>query len=65
MIRTKDVIEFMENRVGKTFIYVEWDKEMVCEIIARLRAYDKLKESIEKLLARVSNGVDKGGKDDL
>lgn len=29
------------------------------EIVARLRAYDKLKESIEKLIATMSNEVDK------
>ena len=38
-----------------------WDNETeqdYKEIVARLEHYDKLKEGIEKLLARMSNGVD-------
>ena len=60
MIRTKDLVNFMNIRVGQTFRYEEIDKEMVLEIVARLRAYDKLKERIEKLIATMSNVVDTG-----
>ncbi len=49
MIRTKDLVCFMEIRVGKTFRYEEIDKEYVQEIIKRLRGHDKLKEGIEKI----------------
>jgi hypothetical protein len=56
MIRTKDLVDMIRTIESK---FSGSYKEYLYEIVARLRAYDKLKESIEKLLARVSNGVDK------
>jgi len=63
MIRTKDLISFLSHGLHnldytnkKTCdMYVEYE----AEIVARLRAYDKLKESIEKLCRDLSNGVDR------
>jgi hypothetical protein len=69
MIRTKDLEEFIKDGnfdVG----YGELPRcdikdikglyqEYCAEIVARLRAYDKLKESIEKLCRDLSNGIDK------
>ena len=58
MIETKDLVEFIRNEVFP--VHCQTDKhEYMAEIVARLRAYDKLKESIENLIARMSSGVDK------
>lgn len=58
MIRTKDLVEFIEGI--QTTYYIKHDLRECClEIVARLRAFDKLKESIEKLCRRLSNEVDK------
>ena len=65
MIETKHLEEFI-NDASDIYISEVCNNdyhvkiiEYCNEIVARLRAYDKLIESIEKLLARVSNGVDK------
>jgi len=55
MMRTKDLIEFL--KAGE--VYDDEDREYMEEAIKRLRAYDKLKESIEKLCCDLSSGVDK------
>ena len=55
-IETKDLVEFIRNLPLK-FSYEHM--EHWTEIIVRLRAFDKLKESIEKLCRRLSNEVDK------
>lgn len=55
MIRTKDLVEYMEKE--RVLNFTPWEREYKLEIVARLRAFDKLKESIENLLARMSNEV--------
>lgn len=57
MIRTKHLVEFM--RGSPLFHDTPLTLEYRAEIVARLEAFDKLKESIGKLLATVSGGVDK------
>jgi len=52
MIRTKDLEEF----IGAWLVVRNpLQGEYKLEIVARLKAFDKLKESIEKLLAQTSN----------
>ncbi len=58
MIGTKDLVCFMKIRVGKTFRYADIDKEMVFEIIKRLRAYDRICHDLEQLIATLSNVID-------
>lgn len=56
MIKTRDLVEFIRELPLK-FSYEHM--EYWTEIIVRLRAFDKLKESIEKMIAMMSGGVDK------
>jgi len=58
MIRTKDLENFMYYELLHTPFGHTQEREYIYKIVARLRAYDKLKEGVERLLARVSNGVD-------
>ena len=60
MIRTKDLEGFMrETRLESISSLDHKGQEYCHEIVGRLRAYDKLKESIENLLAPKSSEVDK------
>ena len=54
MIETKELKYYLEENMPNG----DLDREYTYEIVARLRAYDKLIESIEKLCHRLSNGVD-------
>jgi len=56
MIRTKDLVGYINKWLTNRSPI---DMEYRAEIVARLRAYDKLKESIEKLCRDLSNGVDR------
>ena len=58
MIETRDLVEFVRANVNYNDP-APIDMEYREEVVARLRAYDKLKESIEKLCRDLSNGVDK------
>ena len=58
MIETKDLEKFLRGNVNYNYPN-KIDIEYMEEIVARLRAYDKLKESIEKLIATISSEVDK------
>ena len=59
MIRTKDLLDFLYSKFFVADYNEDEAREYLNEIVARLKSYDKLIESIEKLLARVSGGVDK------
>jgi len=54
VIKTKDLVEFVREEIGET-IPQTGRREYLAEIVVRLRAFDKLKEEIEKLLVRMSN----------
>ncbi len=61
MIETKHLIEFMRDTIdfsNEVPDIQDLYNEYIAEIVARLRAYDKLIESLEKLCHRLSNGVD-------
>jgi energy-coupling factor transporter ATP-binding protein EcfA2 len=61
MIRTEDLVGFFDNIIyhpEQTDYTPNEIEEYTHEIVARLRAYDKLKESIEKLCRDLSSGVD-------
>jgi len=55
MIETRDLVEYVKGSITNCDLHQEY----IAEIVARLRAFDKLKESIENLLARLSNEGDK------
>ena len=65
MIKTKDLEQFINGVCNRTFpveTEKEWMLEYRQEIVVRLRAYDTLKEGIEKLIAKLcpeSIGIDK------
>lgn len=62
MIKTKDLVGFMNNPMVMFWeqgLSREMAIEYKREIVARLRAFDKLKESIEKMIATLSSGVDR------
>lgn len=59
MIETKDLTEYVRNTNTGNAGVADIEMEYRAEIVARLRAFDKLKESIEKLCYRLSNGGDK------
>ena len=59
MIKTRNLIGFMKDKNVAIIIDAPVGKEYRAEIITRLRAFDKLKDSIEKLCRHLSNGVDK------
>ena len=61
MIETKHLVEFMNHREDEHSekMYTEDAYQEYCaEIVARLKAFDKLKEEIEKLCQRLSNEVE-------
>ena len=61
MIETKDLLAFMDV-IRIYYARGDEEKERISEIVARLRAYDKLKEGIERLCRRLSNRIDKRNK---
>lgn len=60
MIDTRDLVEYVRNNLDSL---TPMTAEYKAQIVARLRAYDSLKEGIEKLIARMSNTVDIRGKE--
>ena len=57
MIRTKDLVEFIKSKEIRTIYHNE--VEYIAEIVARLQAYDELRESIEKLTKELSFQISK------
>lgn len=60
MIKTQDLIEFIrKTRLESISSLDHQGQEYYQEIVARLKAFDKLRESIEKVCHNLSNRVDK------
>ena len=49
MIETKDLIEYVRGDITNSDLH----KEYIREIAARLKAFDKLKEALEKMVERL------------
>ena len=52
MIRTEDLVAFMDV-VRIYYAKGEQEKERIYEIVARLQAFDRLKEEIKKMVERL------------
>lgn len=54
MIRTKDLVEWTRKvKVMNRDYHLGEDMGYRAEIVARLRAFDKLKEALEKMIAQI------------
>ena len=57
MIRTKDLIEFVQSNINYNYP-AQMDIGYLNEIIKRLRAHDRLCRDLKLMITTLSNGVD-------
>ena len=57
-IETKELVEFMKERVLRMRHHFEEDAEIIYEIMERLELHDVYKEGLEKFLKRIEEWIE-------